>query len=162
MKRYWQGTMLAGAGRRVSDEEGDRNFPLLEDGDRTVPAPVDGFLELVTGPRFSRQLWQRLLAVVLLVQPLLQALSDGAVVGVSKLAPIREAVFVADDPLDGLLLEQAIVFAGVFLDDPQVDDRFMPRLSQDGNSQVSFGPEIYLLTRLGVSTDAPHPHGQRS
>ena len=52
---------------------------------------------------------RRLLTVVLLVQPLLQALPDGTVVGVSQLAPIGKAIFVTDDPLDGFLLEQAVV-----------------------------------------------------
>ncbi len=62
--------------------------------------------------------------------------SHSLVINVSQFAPVGKSFLVTSDPLDSLLLEQPMIFPGGLLDIAQIEDRLMPRLTQNGDGQV--------------------------
>ena len=78
---------------------------------------------------------------------------------IGELAPIWEAIVVAADPLNRFFLQQAIVLSGGLFDSTKINDCFMPSLSENRYSEVSFGAKVGLVSSyLGAVREAFESH----
>jgi len=79
---------------------------------------------------------------LLLLQIESQPFPNGVGIDISQFTPVGETLIITTDPLNGLPLEQAVVFSGGFLDAEKIKNGFVPGLTQNRNRQVFLGPKI--------------------